>query len=51
MYIYLNSEPGLWTVGYYDPQGNFQPEGDYNDKERAAQRVHYLNGGKEIANA
>lgn len=46
MYVYIQSEPGLWTVGFYDPSGEFQPEGDYENKEEAARRVHYLNGGK-----
>lgn len=46
MYVYLNSEPGLWTVGFFDPKGNWIPESDYNDKDQAAKRVAYLNGGK-----
>ena len=50
MYVYLNSEPGLWTVGFYDPNGRFQPESDHNSKQEAAERVHYLNGGKDVNN-
>lgn len=46
MYVYIQSEPELWTVGHYDPQGNWEPESDHNDREEAAKRVHYLNGGK-----
>ena len=49
MYIYIESEPGLYTVGFYDPKGVWVPESDYDDKEAAAKRVHYLNGGKENA--
>ena len=45
MYVYLRSEPQLYTVGYYDPNGKFQPESDHSDREKAADRVHYLNGG------
>lgn len=45
MYIYIKSEPGLWTVGFYDPQGVFQSESDHDSKEEAARRVHWLNGG------
>ena len=47
MYIYIKSEPNLWTVGYYDPAGNFHTESDYYEREEAAKRVHYLNGGSK----
>jgi len=46
MYIYINSEPNLWTVGYYDPNGKFCPESDHDSENKAAARVHYLNGGQ-----
>ena len=46
-WIYIKSEPNLWTVGHYDPDGGWHPDSDYNDREEAARRVHYLNGGKE----
>jgi len=45
MYVYIESEKGLWTVGFYDPQGKFHPENDFNDRDDAANRVHFLNGG------
>ena len=45
MYVYIQSEPGLWTVGFYEPNGKWQPESDHNSSEKAAERVHYLNGG------
>ena len=45
MYIYIESEPGLWTVGHYSPTGEFIPESDHPSSARAAERVHYLNGG------
>jgi hypothetical protein len=44
MYVYINSEPQLWTVGFYDPSGKWQPESDHDTSEAAAERVHYLNG-------
>jgi len=47
MYVYLKSEPGLWTVGFYAPDGKWMPETDYNSPEEAARRVAWLNGGKE----
>lgn len=45
MYVYVNSEKGLWTVGFYKPNGDFVPESDHQSSEDAAKRVHYLNGG------
>ena len=46
-WCYLNSEPGLYTVGFFDPDGKWQAESDWSTKEEAARRVHYLNGGKQ----
>ena len=45
MYVYLKSEPQVYTVGFYDPSGKWQPEQDCSTKSEAAERVHYLNGG------
>jgi hypothetical protein len=45
MYIYISFEPGLWTVGFYNPVGKFVPESDHESEASAAARVHYLNGG------
>lgn len=45
MWVYQSFEPGLWTVGFYRPDGTFVPEGDYPTDAGAAARVHYLNGG------
>jgi len=47
MYVYIKTEPKLWTVGFYDPQGKFQPESDWDKRDDAAQRVAYLNGGNK----
>lgn len=44
-WTYITSEPGLYTVGFYDPNGKWIPESDHNESEEAAKRVHYLNGG------
>lgn len=46
MYVYIPSEPGLFTVGHYSPDGKWVPESDHESKDAAASRVHYLNGGK-----
>jgi len=44
-WVYLRSEPGLWTVGYYDPSGRWQADSDHGSSDEAAERVHWLNGG------
>jgi hypothetical protein len=46
-YHYVQSEPGLWTVGTGTPGkgGNWEPESDHESREAAAERVRYLNGG------
>jgi hypothetical protein len=46
MWVYINSEPGLWTVGFYSPDGKWHGDSDWDDREKAAERVHFLNGGK-----
>lgn len=46
MYVYINSEPGLYTVGFYKPDGKWEPESDHGSKKEAADRVHWLNGGR-----
>lgn len=44
MYTYKQTEPGLWTVGYYEGV-KWQPESDHTSVTEAANRVHFLNGG------
>jgi hypothetical protein len=50
MWVYLKTESGsystgLWTVGFYDPEGRWHAESDYDNREEAAARVNWLNGG------
>jgi hypothetical protein len=45
-WVYIQSEPGLWTVGFYNPDGIWISESDHDSKVAAAERVHYLNGGR-----
>jgi hypothetical protein len=45
MYVYIMSEPRCYTVGFYDPDGEWQPESDYGRPADAAERVRWLNGG------
>lgn len=44
MYVYIESEPGLYTVGYYLDNQEWIAESDHEDKEQAAARVAWLNG-------
>lgn len=44
-YVYTKTGPGVYTVGFYDPSGDWFPESSYNSIEEAAKRVHWLNGG------
>ena len=46
-YVYIKSEPNLYTVGFYDPKGNWIAESDYENKDDAASRVAWLNGHNE----
>lgn len=43
-YVYIQSEPGLWTVGHYDG-GKWEPESDHDSTDAAANRAAKLNGG------
>jgi len=49
MYVYVHMEHesdfDVFTVGFYNPDGMWMPEGDYGTRNEAAARVHYLNGG------
>jgi hypothetical protein len=45
-WVYKRSEPGLWTVGFYDPSGCWNPESDHESPEEAAKHVRWLNGGR-----
>lgn len=44
-WVYVQSEPGLWTVGFYAPDGTWHSDSDHGDRTAAGDRVHYLNGG------
>lgn len=46
-WVYIQSEPSLYTVGFYKPNGEWESESDHDTRELAAKRVHYLNGGQE----
>lgn len=44
-WVYVRSEPGLYTVGFYDPSGKWHADSDHSDTVAASKRVNYLNGG------
>lgn len=44
-WVYVRSERNLWTVGFFDPSGDWHTDSDHASVEEAAKRVHYLNGG------
>jgi hypothetical protein len=48
-WVYVRSEPQLWTVGFYDPAEKWHSDSDHPSRELAAHRVHYLNGGESDA--
>lgn len=43
-YVYMRSEPNLWTVGFYRPDGRWESESDHETADAAADRVCRLNG-------
>jgi hypothetical protein len=53
-YVYIHS-PRLpddynpWLVGYYNPENELVFESRHPTQDRAASRVHYLNGGNSCA--
>ena len=45
MYVYIKHEgQELWTVGFFHPDGKWEPESDHVDPGKAAARVAWLNG-------
>ena len=44
-FVYIESQPGLWTVGHYRPDGKWVPESDHTSPDGASCRVAALNGG------
>lgn len=48
MYVYLPCNFGdiQFVVGFYNPSGKWYTESDHTTRESAAERVHWLNGGK-----
>lgn len=47
-WVFKRTEPGLWTSGYYDPDGRFEPQADHESPGEAADHVAYLNGSSVL---
>ena len=46
VYITTREKSGvLYTVGFYDPNGNWHTDSDHDTRGPARDRVNYLNGG------
>lgn len=48
MWVYIETERNIWTVGFYDPDGKFKTDSDHDDREKAGERVAFLNGGPSM---
>lgn len=48
-YYYQRTEPGLWTVGHKNGDGEFEPESDHRYLDDAVKRVTFLNTGHREA--
>ena len=44
MWVYIQSEPNLYTVGFYSPDGQWHTDSDWGSKADAAKQCAYLNG-------
>jgi hypothetical protein len=44
MWVYIQSEPTLWTVGHYSPSGQWHTDSDHGTQEEASLRCAWLNG-------
>ena len=44
MYVYRVTGEGIWTTGFYAPDGTWDPESDHESAESAACRTAWLNG-------
>lgn len=51
MWVYQRTEPLLFTVGFYDPEGKWHTDSDHDTQSETAERVAFLNGnqGADVA--
>lgn len=46
-FVYRRELPvGSWAVGFYTPTGHWERESTHSSEDKAAERVHWLNGGQ-----
>ena len=43
MYVYIRTE-SCWTVGFYDPDNEWNVDSNHETRQDAAERVSFLNG-------
>lgn len=43
-WFYIQSEPQVFTVGFYAPDDTWHTDSDWGNRTDASKRVHYLNG-------
>jgi hypothetical protein len=46
MYVYIRSEPSLWTVGDYWGNDKFEPRSDHDSPKEAAEETAQLNASQ-----
>lgn len=50
-WVYQQTETRLWTTGFFDPDGAWHSDKDFDNSEDAAKRCAWLNGsGKREGN-
>lgn len=49
VYLSPRTSGDPYTVGFYKPDGAWEAESDHSTQEEAAKRVHFLNGGTDLA--
>lgn len=47
MWVYKPLDGGKWVVGFYQPDGTWMADGEFDTRDQAAARVNYLNGGSK----
>ncbi len=47
-FVYIRSEPQLWTTGFYKPDGTWEPDDDFPSPGQAGNRAAFLNGAGSI---
>lgn len=43
-WLYIESEPGLYTVGYYDQKNKWHPISDHESEREALAKIRHLHG-------